>query len=348
MGPVMLSYHYLIDLLSHNMKQAGAATNAKGLLLMRLPLLLTSSICLTAPAMAEVPRIVTDIPATASLVQSVIGDLGQVDLLLPKGSDAHHHQLRPSDARGLQNADLLVWIGPAMTPWLDHAGTALGAHAHQLRLIEVPGTHLQPFGTGHDHDHAHGDDAPHDHDHENHGAAHVHSGTDPHAWLDPQNAQLWLGAIAEELAELDPDNAEIYRQNSATAGRQIADLDARIAADLAPISNRDFIVFHDAYGYFTGHYGLRPAISVSLGDASTPSAGRLKEIKDRITATGASCAFAEFGHDAKLIESVIEGTEVTRGNDLDPTGSSLTIGAQLYGQLLDGMADSLRGCLNNS
>lgn len=322
---------------------------------MRLPLLLTSSICLAAPALAEVPKVVADLPATASLVQSVLGDLGEVDLLLPKGADAHHHQLRPSDARALQGAELLVWIGPEMTPWLDHAGEALGGEAQQLRLLQASGTHLQDFGPAaadDDHDHAHDD---HDHDHQGQadhaeadGHAHDHHGTDPHAWLNPQNGQIWLGVIADQLAGLDPANAETYRRNAAMAADQIGALDSQIQAMLAPVKDKHFIVFHDAYGYFTRHYGLSPAISVSLGDASSPSAARLKEIRGQIEATGATCAFAEFGHDAKLIDSVIDGTTITRGKDLDPTGSSLTPSAALYGELLQGMADNLMRCLGGS
>ena len=89
---------------------------------------------LAAPAMAEVPSVVADTPVTASLVQQVMGDLGQPVLLLDKGADPHDFQMRPSQARALQNADLLVWVGPELTPWLDRAATQMPA-GQQLPLL---------------------------------------------------------------------------------------------------------------------------------------------------------------------------------------------------------------------
>jgi ABC-type Zn2+ transport system substrate-binding protein/surface adhesin len=114
-----------------------------------ISLLLTS---VAAPAIAEVPRVVTDIPPVHSLVAQVMGDLGQPDLLLEKGANAHSFQLRPSQAAGLQEAGLVVWIGPEMTPWLDRAleGTST---AKELRLLAAEGTFRQDFGAAGAHDH---------------------------------------------------------------------------------------------------------------------------------------------------------------------------------------------------
>ena len=71
---------------------------------------------LAGTAMAAPPQIVADFPVTGSLAQKVMGDLGEVQVLIWEGADPHHFQLRPSDAKARQTADLLVWIGPEMTP----------------------------------------------------------------------------------------------------------------------------------------------------------------------------------------------------------------------------------------
>ena len=97
------------------------------------------------PASAEVPRVVTDLPITASLVQQVMGDLGQPDLLLDKGADPHHFQLRPDQARALSRADLLIWVGPEMTPWLDRGAESLASDTSALLLLAVPQTHRIAF-----------------------------------------------------------------------------------------------------------------------------------------------------------------------------------------------------------
>lgn len=286
------------------------------------------------PVLAEPPRIVVDTPITASLVGQVAGDLAPVRVLLPQGASAHHHQMRPSDARGLQDAGLLVWTGPELTPWLDRAASSVAEDVPQLQLLDVPGTRLRGYAGDHGHEHS-----P-DHDH-----AHDDGGTDPHAWLDPDNAQLWLDAIAGALGRSDPANAELYARNAVAARQRIADLDAQLRARLAPHGDAAFVVFHDAYGYFTDHYGLRPAIAVSLGDASTPSAARLNGIRDQIAAAGPTCAFPEYGLDPKLVKAVIDGMPVRVGAELTPEGGATEPGPDLYQQMLGDLADTLADCL---
>ena len=351
-----LLYHISVDLLSYNMNKARSATNPLGTAMRLLTPTLLSLICGAAPALAAPPAIVTDTPITGSLVQQVLGDLGTVRVLLPQGASAHHYQMRPSDAQALQEAGLLIWTGPELTPWLDRAAGSLGDGVGQLRLLHVQGTALRSYGDGaghdheghdhsHDHDHAH--DHSHDHDH-SHGHDHVHSGTDPHAWLNPKNGATWLAAIAEELGRADPDNAATYRDNASAAARDLGTLDAQITADLAPHAEQGFVVFHDAYGYFTDHFGLRPAMPVSPGDATTPSAARIANLRARIIDKGAACAFPEFGHDARLIATATEGSETRTGAALDPEGAGLTPGAELYGQVLTGLSSALVGCLSGN
>ena len=127
------------------------------------PILLSSlALGCALPALAEVPRVVTDLPVTASLVQQVMGDLGQPGLLLTAGADPHHFQLRPQQAQDLEKADLLIWVGPEMTPWLDRASTSLATDASSLALLSLPQTHLREFAAwdehedGHEHSHDHG------------------------------------------------------------------------------------------------------------------------------------------------------------------------------------------------
>ena len=174
---------------------------------------------LALPAWAEVPKVVTDIPPVHALVAQVMGDLGTPDLLLERGASEHDFQLRPSQAAGLADAGLVVWIGPELTPWLDRALEGLGEGAKQLPLLAVPGTVTHAYAEGGAHMEAGHDDHGHD-DHAEEAAGHDdhdHSGTDPHAWLDPANAKLWLGAIAQDLSDLDPDNAATYAANAAAA-----------------------------------------------------------------------------------------------------------------------------------
>ncbi|MFC3167869.1 zinc ABC transporter substrate-binding protein [Paracoccus fontiphilus] len=311
--------------------------------------LVLSTLALLAafPALAEQPQVVADTSVTASLVRQVMGEEAQVRVLLPQGASVHHHQLRPSDARGLQEAGLLVWTGPELTPWLARSAGSLSGDVMQLRLLEVPETHLRNYAGADDHDHDHDHDHEHGHDHSPDDHDHVHSGTDPHAWLDPTNARLWLTAIADTLAKADPDNAGLYAQNAKAAAQRIAELDADLQAQLAPHKEASFVVFHDAYGYFTEHYGLRPAIPVSLGDASTPSAARLSAIRAEIEATGATCAFPEYASDPRLVRTAVEGTDIRMGDELSPEGGAAEAGPGLYADVLTSLATALTDCLSD-
>ena len=299
------------------------------------PEFLLSFALLATPTLAEVPAIVADTPVTASLVQQVLGDLGQPALLLDKGADPHDFQLRPSQARALQDADLLIWVGPELTPWLDRAATQIAPQKQLSLLPASPVKRSYDAAAAHDHD----DHSAEDHD---------HASLDPHAWLDPQNGAAWLDAIAARLAEADPDHAATYRANAGAAQTALSDRDAALTQLLAPAKGKPFVTFHDAYGYFTDHYGLTPAIAVTLGDATAPSAARIREVQDQITAAGAVCAFPEATQPTRLIEDLTAGTNLRIGEALSPEGAELDIGAGLYGALLDQMGQRIAACLTAS
>ncbi len=308
---------------------------------------LAASTALAAPlAQAEVPQVVTDIPIVSALVAEVMGDLAEPVTLLPSGGDPHDYQLRPSQARAVETADLLIWTGPALTPWMARAHDSLGQGKTSVELLSLSGTHLRNFnGETEDHDHDHEGEGEHDHDHDHSHEGHDHQGIDPHAWLDPANAQIWLKGIATELAKADPDNAGTYHKNAGEAAGRIGQLEGEISAQMEPLKGKRFVVLHDAYGYFTARFGLEPAIAVSFGDAASPSAARLREIKQDLASSGAVCAFPEQNHDARLITAATEGSDIRLGKALDPEGASLPAGPDLYRNVLSTLAKDLADCL---
>lgn len=318
------------------------------------------------PALAEVPKVVTDIPPVQALVAQVMGDLGQPELLLAKGADEHDFALRPSQMGAIADAGLVVWVGPELTPWLTRA--LEGSSAPQLALLDTEGTRRQDYAPGaeaeDDHDHTTAEAGHDDHDHEaaagteahdheaesdnEHGHdehGHSHTGTDPHAWLDPGNAEVWLGLIAAELSRLDPDNAATYAANADAARARVAALDAEVTSLLAPVKDRPFVTFHAAYGYFAAHYGLTYVGALALGDASSPGAAHIAELRGEIAQKQVACLFPEVQHDPALLTTLAEGTGARIGGTLDPVGSSLEAGPDAYDTLLRGMATTLADCL---
>lgn len=295
-----------------------------------------------ATAIAEVPRVMTDIAPVGALVAQVMGDLGAPVVLLDQGGDPHAFQLRPSQASDLAAAQVVIWVGPELTPWLNRA--MAGTQALDMRLLALPGTAVQGFAEGHDdHDHAH--DAEHAQDAQDEAAeaGHEQGEIDPHAWLDPANAGVWLGAIAATLSDLDPANAGTYAANADTAQRALQQLDAELQAQLAPVGDFPLMVFHNAYGYFAGHYGLNVVGAVSDGDAASPGAAHLRDLQARL-AEGPACLFPEANHDPKLLAPLQDVQGLRIGAALDPEGTTLQPGPALYAELMRTMAGAIAAC----
>ncbi len=294
------------------------------------------------PAQADVPSVVTDMPPIQSLVAQVMGDLGTPLMLLAPASSPHDFQLSPSRAAAIAGADLIVWTGPELSPWLGRVLDSADTTAPTLALLASQATRLRPFALASgadespkaDHVHVVGDE--HDLD---------RSQLDPHAWLDPDNASIWLGLIATELAKIDPDNAASYIANAAKAQADLAALDSSLADTLAPARGKPIIVFHDAYGYFAAQYGLKLAGSVSLGDATTPGAARLASLRATITAGSATCIFPDAQFDPAPVTQLASDTGIRVGGALDPEGSTQPQGPGLYAALMTGLADTIAACV---
>lgn len=294
-----------------------------------------------SPALAEVPRVATDIPVVQSLAAMVMGSLGDPVVLMDAGADAHDYQLRPSQAAALEGADLLIWIGPEMTPWLERTAAAR-PEGSTLGLLADPGTERRFYGAasaeGHD------GDADHEAKTDSH-EGHDHQGTDPHAWLDPTNAVMWVHAIADALAARDPEHADTYRANAATAQETLAKLDADLSARLAPAKGMPLILGHDAYGYLAEHYGLTVAGTVATGDAASPGAARLAALNALVAKSGAVCFLPDVGQSENIVQVLTKDASVRVGRALDPEGRAQRPGAALYPALMTEIAGAIADCV---
>ena len=193
----------------------------------------------------------------------------------------------------------------------------------------------------HDHDKKHDDHEKEDHHDEHH---HDHEGNDPHAWLDPENAKVWVKGIAAVLSKQDPKNASIYNNNAAKAVSSLDKLIASTQTKISAIGKPQFIVFHDAYQYFEKRFGISAAGSISLGDAEDPSPARIKEIRDTVKKLGVRCIFTEPQYNPGLVKNVFEGTSITTIGVMDPLGATLSTGSDHYQELIEGMTTSISQC----
>jgi len=304
---------------------------------------------LMTPAMAviaEPPVVVADIAPVHSLVARVMAGFGEPIILVPPGTSPHHFALRPTDARALSDAELVVVVGSALDPRITEPIAALANEADTLELFSVAGTTVLEFRENaafESDDEHHGDDAP-----MSEAESHEHHGRDdPHAWLDPQNAMVWLDAIAAELTALDPANGQGYADNAAAARRQLVRLIADVEAELQDVKGQSYIVFHDAFQYFERRFGVPASGAIAIGDASQPSADRIRSIRATIASRNVTCVFKEPQHNAALVSTVLEGSTAGSGT-LDPIGATIEPGPALYPRLIRTIATSMRSCMSGT
>ena len=295
---------------------------------------------------ADAPNVVADIAPVHSLVSMVMKGIGEPQLLIPQNASPHHYAMRPSEAKALQEANLVVYLGQDMTPWLEPLFETVAASADALDLSEVDGVLQLAYREGP----VFGDHEGHDDhdDHEGHDdhAHHDHEGNDPHMWLDPANALVWLDAIASELGHIDPENAARYVANAKTAKAEISHEIHHIEDHLKSVQGKGFLVFHDAYQYFENRFGIFATGSIFRSDASKPSPKRLQQLKHHFEEEGIHCVLSEPQFPSKLIDSVFGGFRPHIGV-VDPIGIDLELGSGLYLELLENMALGIAQCVNH-
>ncbi|MPY74327.1 MAG: zinc ABC transporter substrate-binding protein [Alphaproteobacteria bacterium] len=296
-------------------------------------------VSLSGPAGAEV-QVVASIVPVHSLVAVVMDGAGKPHLLVPGKASPHTFAMRPSDARRLEQAQAVFWIGPMLESFLDRPLEALARDAQVVALAGAEGVRTLPFREGGPWEaHAHGGEAGTHGSHD-----HAHEVIDGHIWLDPRNAAAMTKAIARVLGQLDPANKGRYEANAARAVARIETLDKQIADTLSPVKGKPYIVFHDAYQYFEARYGLTPAGSITVSPEISPGAKRLVEIRARVAQDRAICVFSEPQFEPRLIATLIQGTQAKTAA-LDPEGALVEPGPGAYFDLMRNLGDDLTRCL---
>ena len=293
----------------------------------------------TSPASADLNVVVTIKPLHA-LVSQVMAGAGTPELLVKGSASPHTYALKPSDASRLNQADIFFRMSEAMEPFTAKIAKSLPKQVQVITLQSTKGLKLYTRRTGatfaDGHDHGHGDHA--------HNHSHGHDAMDGHSWLDPVNAKVLVDRVAQVLAAKDPSKAALFNANAAALKTKLDDLASELARDLAPVADKPYIVFHDALQYFERRFKLRVAGAISMSPEVAPSAKRLTILRAKVTSLGAVCVFAEPQFDTRLVNNLVEGTRARTGT-IDPEGSKIEAGPDLYFTLLRTLANDLKACL---
>jgi zinc transport system substrate-binding protein len=295
-------------------------------------------------AAADEIEAVATIKPIHSLLSAVLGDKGKARLLVDGAASPHSFALKPSDAKSLNNAALVVRVGDGLEPFMARVVRSLPKRVKVVTLEGLAGLTLHPVREGGNfdaHGHAHGKKGGHSH---GHGHRHAKGGKDAHIWLDPRNGIRIAAHLAEVLAGIAPRHAEAFKANAAGLAAELKSLDSELEAELTAVSGKPFIVFHDAYQYFEKRYAIPAAGSVTVSADTPPSAKRLRALRTKIAALGPTCIFAEPQFEPKIVATLIEGG-AARSGVLDPLGASLANGPALYPALLRNLSKSIRACL---
>ena len=309
-------------------------------------------------------KVVTSIKPIHSLAAYVMDGVGKPNVIVDGYNSPHGFSLKPSHAKMIENADLIIWVGEDLEAFLEKPLNTIAKKSVNIEIMDLKGIKKLKFREknifeGHD-DHGHGhkeekhDDHGHkehkEHDdhghkkekHDDHGhEGHAHGEHDPHVWLDPMNAKVIIKEIENQLVKLDPDNSSKYKSNSKKAQSELDNLIKNLKKELK--GNLRFVVFHDAYQYFENRFGIKVLGALTVNPDVLPGAEQLSKIREVIEHEKVNCLFSEPQFNPAIIKSIAKDTKIKTGV-LDPLGATLDKGKGMYSELLQSMYASFKGC----
>ena len=292
-----------------------------------------------APAVAaQDVRVLNTIKPLQQIASAILHDIDTPALLMDPGASPHSYALRPSDRRALAEAERIYWVGPELELFLQDL---LERQDNAVDLLHLPNMTVREQQQSHNFQH---DPKPAHGKHEAHGHHHDHGSLDAHIWLSPDNAITIARYMSTDLASLYPQHADQLQANLAAFEQRVSALDETLKARLAPLKDKAYFVFHDGYGYFEDHYGIRPQGIFSLSHEVQPGARHVNQLRQQLQAAGPSCVFTEPQFTPRLVNSLTQGLPVRVGK-LDPLGAAAEIGPRGYEQMLGDIGNALAECL---
>jgi zinc/manganese transport system substrate-binding protein len=236
---------------------------------------------------SERPKVIATIFPVAILAMNVAGSDADVELLVPSGSGPHEYAPTPGDIRRIAEADVIVMNGLGIDAWLADLIAESGTKA--LVIDASAGVETREAEEG---------------------------GTDPHIWLDPVRAAQMTAMIAEGFARADPVNTAVYRANAAAYRARLTELDQDFARSLGAAPRKDFISFHESWGYLAERYGLEQRAVIEEFPGKEPTARELANLVTLIRQTGVRALFSEPQFSPKVVATLAEETGL-RISELD-------------------------------
>jgi zinc transport system substrate-binding protein len=233
------------------------------------------------------------------------GDLVEVNQIVPRDADAHSFEPSAKLLTNLAHADLVIYNGANMEPWIPKVMKAL--EKEQVTFINASeNVTLLKLGE----------------DSSQHGfeTAHEHYGVDPHIWLSPKNAVSQSRTICNALIAIDEEHAGYYRHNFTQLVKELEKLDREYRLTLQNSRRKEFIVAHDAFGYLAKEYGLKQIPIRGLTAEVEPSPTKIREIITLARKYGLKYVFFESQTVPKISEAIAQELGI-QTLELNPLGN---------------------------
>jgi len=279
-----------------------------------------SGVCLLLPVICyaqPAPLVAASIKPLQHIAAAITQGVSDPLLVLDGNQDPHHFSLRPSERQLLQEADILLWIGPSLELPLQRlvnqfSGRAISAEALATVSLIDPGEH-----------------------------------PDPHLWLDTGNARATAAALAQELGTLDTANADRYALNLQDFVRSLQQLEAEIRSLLLRNEVGAWAVEHHAFRYLERQFGLPAALQLKDSDNNMPGLRSIRAFTQAIQEKELDCILVESGTDANALRSLL-GNPALRFEFADIMGYDLEPGPDSYVRMLQGAVTSLSSCIGSA
>ena len=246
----------------------------------------------------------------ADLAQLALGDNVMIETIVPAGVDVHTFEPSPADAQKLAGADLIVMNGLGLDEWALSLLEAAGKSEEDvLELAEgIDESNAWVYLEGEEHDEEEGEEHS-----EEEGEEHGHGGTDPHIWLDPKGAAIYVNRIAARVAAELPERAAAIESARDAGLAEIAALDEELRVGFTAVeaSARKIVTFHDAFGYFARAYEIEIVGVAVEAPGQEPSAKEIAALIDAIKAAGVTSVFSEAQFPSKVLNQVAAETGAT-------------------------------------
>ena len=259
--------------------------------------LVASTGCLDRESDDELDIVVVSIAPQKEMVSRILGPEIEIVVMVPENMEPHTYSPTPGQLLKVADADLYFAVGSGIEFEETNLNTLEETGSH-MKVVDISqGIDVISFD---DHLGHEGHEEEEDHEDDGHG----HGGTDPHIWLDPANMETMADNVLKALEEEDPDNAEKYRSNHEKYLEDLKATQTKIEEMLEPYSDRRFLTYHPAWGYFGDAFDLIQ-ISVEEG-GKEPGPQGIAALIEQANDENISVVFVEPQFDSSSAEQIAE------------------------------------------